>query len=79
MAVAIAFSYSANESALIAEIHRVGHVLELRYEDNDALDRRARSAGSRAKAGVTRREIVVRIVSSRRRGTHNRRLKTFIA
>jgi GTP-binding protein HflX len=27
----------SNESALIAEIHRVGHVLELRYEGNDAL------------------------------------------
>jgi GTP-binding protein HflX len=26
----------ASESALIAEIHRVGHVLELRYEGNDA-------------------------------------------
>src|SRR5256712_4931190 len=26
-----------NESALIAEIHRVGHVLELRYEGGDAL------------------------------------------
>jgi GTP-binding protein HflX len=25
------------ESALIAEIHRVGHVLELRYEGDDAL------------------------------------------
>jgi GTP-binding protein HflX len=31
------FRISANESALIAEIHRVGHVLELRYEGNDAL------------------------------------------
>ncbi|MFZ0917589.1 MAG: GTPase HflX [Candidatus Udaeobacter sp.] len=31
------FRIPANESALIAEIHRVGHVLELRYEDNDAL------------------------------------------
>ena len=27
----------SNESALIAEIHRAGHVLELRYEDDDAL------------------------------------------
>src|SRR6266404_2677507 len=27
----------SNQSALIAEIHRVGHVLELRYEGNDAL------------------------------------------
>jgi GTP-binding protein HflX len=27
----------ANESALIAEIHRVGHVLELRYEGSDAV------------------------------------------
>jgi GTP-binding protein HflX len=26
-----------NESALLAEIHRVGHVLELRYEDDDAV------------------------------------------
>src|SRR5689334_24338042 len=31
------FRISATESALIAEIHRVGHVLELRYEGNDAL------------------------------------------
>ena len=31
------FRIPAKESALIAEIHRVGHVLELRYEDNDAL------------------------------------------
>jgi hypothetical protein len=31
------FHIPANESALIAEIHRVGHVLELRYEGNDAL------------------------------------------
>src|SRR6266481_5710302 len=31
------FRIPSNESALIAEIHRVGHVLELRYEDNDAL------------------------------------------
>jgi len=31
------FRISANESPLIAEIHRVGHVLELRYEDNDVL------------------------------------------
>src|SRR6266566_4823530 len=31
------FRIPANESALIAEIHRVGHVLELRYEGNDAL------------------------------------------
>src|SRR5213596_3922058 len=31
------FRIAANESALIAEIHRVGHVLELRYEANDAL------------------------------------------
>ena len=31
------FRISANESALIAEIHRVGHVLELRYDDNDAV------------------------------------------
>src|SRR6516162_604751 len=30
------FRISANESPLIAEIHRVGHVLELRYEGNDA-------------------------------------------
>jgi len=31
------FRISATESALIAEIHRVGHVLELRYDDNDAV------------------------------------------
>jgi GTP-binding protein HflX len=31
------FKIPASESALIAEIHRVGHVLELRYEGNDAL------------------------------------------
>jgi GTP-binding protein HflX len=31
------FRIPANESALIAEIHRVGHVLELRYEANEAL------------------------------------------
>jgi len=31
------FRIPADESALIAEIHRVGHVLELRYEGNDAL------------------------------------------
>ena len=31
------FKIPASESALIAEIHRVGHVLELRYEDNDVL------------------------------------------
>jgi GTPase len=31
------FRIPANESALIAEIHRVGHVLELQYEGNDAL------------------------------------------
>src|SRR5947199_121609 len=31
------FRIPANESASIAEIHRVGHVLELRYEGNDAL------------------------------------------
>jgi GTP-binding protein HflX len=31
------FQIPANESALIAEIHRIGHVLELRYEGNDAL------------------------------------------
>jgi GTP-binding protein HflX len=30
------FRIPANESALIAEIHRVGHVLELHYEGNDA-------------------------------------------
>jgi GTP-binding protein HflX len=29
------FRIPASESALIAEIHRVGHVLELKYEDND--------------------------------------------
>jgi GTP-binding protein HflX len=31
------FRVPANESALIAEIHRVGHVLELHYEGNDTL------------------------------------------
>jgi GTP-binding protein HflX len=31
------FRIPASESALVAEIHRVGHVLELRYENNDAL------------------------------------------
>jgi len=31
------FRIPANESALIAEIHRVGHVLELRYEGDDAI------------------------------------------
>jgi GTP-binding protein HflX len=31
------FRIPANESALIAEIHRVGHVLELRYEGNEAV------------------------------------------
>ena len=31
------FRIPATESALIAEIHRVGHVLELRYDGNDAL------------------------------------------
>jgi GTPase len=31
------FRIPVHESALIAEIHRVGHVLELRYEGSDAL------------------------------------------
>src|SRR6266700_2841342 len=31
------FRVPASESALIAEIHRVGHVLELRYEGSDAV------------------------------------------
>src|SRR6201984_1042264 len=31
------FRIPANESALIADIHRVGHVLELRYEGSDAV------------------------------------------
>src|SRR3954447_17689460 len=31
------FKIPASESALIAEIHRVGHVLELKYEDDGAL------------------------------------------
>jgi GTPase len=31
------FRIPASESALIAEIHRAGHVLELKYEENDAL------------------------------------------
>jgi len=31
------FRVPATESALLAEIHRVGHVLELKYEGSDAL------------------------------------------
>ena len=31
------FRIPASESALIAEIHRVGHILELKYEGNDAI------------------------------------------
>ena len=31
------FRIPTNESALLAEIHRVGHVLELKYEENDAV------------------------------------------
>jgi len=31
------FKIPASESALIAEIHRVGHVLELRYDGNDTI------------------------------------------
>jgi GTP-binding protein HflX len=31
------FCIPTNESALLAEIHRVGHVLELKYEGDDAL------------------------------------------
>jgi GTP-binding protein HflX len=31
------FRIPSKESALIAEIHRVGHVLELRYEGGDAM------------------------------------------
>jgi 50S ribosomal subunit-associated GTPase HflX len=31
------FRIPAKESALLAEIHRVGHVLELKYEGEDAL------------------------------------------
>jgi len=31
------FKIPASESALIAEIHRVGHVLELKYEGNDVI------------------------------------------
>jgi GTP-binding protein HflX len=31
------FRVPSSESALLAEIHRVGHVLELRYEGNDAI------------------------------------------
>ncbi|HJX97878.1 MAG TPA: GTPase HflX [Chthoniobacterales bacterium] len=31
------FKIPASESALIAEIHRVGHVLELKYEGNDTI------------------------------------------
>src|SRR3989442_3034176 len=31
------FRIPTNETALIAEIHRVGHVLELRYDGNDAV------------------------------------------
>ena len=33
----LGFRIPVNESALIAEIHRVGHLLELRYEGDDAL------------------------------------------
>ena len=31
------FRIPSNEAALMAEIHRVGHVLELRYEGSDAV------------------------------------------
>jgi GTP-binding protein HflX len=31
------FRIPSNESALLAEIHRVGHVLELKYEGDDAV------------------------------------------
>jgi 50S ribosomal subunit-associated GTPase HflX len=31
------FRIPANETALIAEIHRVGHVLELKYEGDQTL------------------------------------------
>jgi len=31
------FRIPSDQSALIAEIHRVGHVLELRYDSDDAL------------------------------------------
>ena len=31
------FRIPSNQTALVAEIHRVGHVLELRYEGNDAV------------------------------------------
>ncbi|HST29579.1 MAG TPA: GTPase HflX [Chthoniobacterales bacterium] len=31
------FKIPASEAALVAEIHRVGHVLELKYEGNDAI------------------------------------------
>jgi GTP-binding protein HflX len=31
------FRIPTNESALLAEIHRVGHVLELKYEGDDAV------------------------------------------
>ncbi|HCP90672.1 MAG TPA: hypothetical protein DIT76_01280 [Spartobacteria bacterium] len=31
------FRIPSNESAVIAEIHRAGHVLELKYEGDDAL------------------------------------------
>ncbi len=37
VAITLAVWIPANESALIAEIHRVGHVLELQDESNDAL------------------------------------------
>jgi hypothetical protein len=33
----LSFRIPSNESALLAEIHRAGHVLELRYEGNDAV------------------------------------------
>jgi GTP-binding protein HflX len=31
------FRIPSNESALLAEVHRTGHVLELRYEGDDAV------------------------------------------
>ena len=34
-----AYRIPAREAALIAEIHRVGHVLELRYEEEEVLVR----------------------------------------
>ena len=41
------FLIPLSESGLLAEIHRIGHVLELRYEGDSAIDRGAHSAATR--------------------------------